>query len=158
MLSGNASGLVVNATISHVYTSVAIEVTVTESGSVPAGDQDGVGIIARDHPSEFDNNLLFTVRYNGDWALGDSGGFGASGHNTAIHTGFGATNTLMVIARGNLYIGYVNNHYVGQYFDEINFAGAAGQIGLVNLESGMTATFTDFTVWQVNAPPALTIV
>jgi hypothetical protein len=64
----------------------------------------------------------------------------------------------MVIARGNLYVGYVNSIYVGQYFDEINCAGAVGQIGLVNLDSGMTATFTDFKVWQVNAPPALTIV
>jgi hypothetical protein len=65
-LSGNASGSEVDATMSGMYNAVAIEVTVTESGTIPSGDQDSVGIIARDHPLEFDENMLFTVRYNGD--------------------------------------------------------------------------------------------
>jgi outer membrane protein assembly factor BamB len=141
--------------VSQNFGAVAIEVKVTANGDASSLVQQGVGIVARHHSFR---DLVFTVNVNGDWALGDSDSYDSSGHSSAIHTGLGVTNTLLVIARGNLYIGYVNGHYIGQFFDHFGNMGVAGQIGLVNLESGMTATFTDLKVWQVNAPPALTIV
>lgn len=158
-LSGNTTGKAVYAVKSDSYGPVAIQVTATENGIIPPNTNDGVGIIMRARVNIYDpldasNYCTFAVNYAGEWQTTcDDGYDAASGYSNAIHTGPGAANTLLVIARGNLYICYVNGEYVGQFF--ASSSRSFGPVGVINFESGMQATFTDFTVWSVNAPPNL---
>lgn len=159
-LTGNTTGKEVYAVMPDTYGSVAIQVTATETGTIPPNTYDGVGIIMRGNnvasdPLDEYNYCTFSVNYHGDWRVACGFLGPVIGHSAAIHTGPGATNTLLVIARGNQYICYVNGQYVGQIYDRYSVHKTVGQVGVVNVESGMQGTFTDFTVWSVNAPPAL---
>ncbi len=148
-LSGDRNGDAITAVLPEIYHAVAIQVTVTERGTLPPDTTDGVGIIMRWRDTDY-TNCAFVIDYAGDW--NDTCSFASgSGHSMYIQRGPNATNTLLVIVRGQQQIMYINGHYVGQYFAE--FTAPLGQIGLINTESGMTATFTNFTVWSVNAPP-----
>jgi hypothetical protein len=150
-LSGSHTGDEIDSVLPAIYHAVAIQVTVTERGAIPPGATDGVGIIMRWSTADHDN-CAFVVDYAGDW--NDTCSFEQGGGNglwAFIRRGPDATNTLLVIVRGQQQIMYANGHFIGMYFAE--FTAPLGQIGLVNEESGMAATFTDFTVWPVTSPP-----
>lgn len=157
-LSGQIAGDTVEALLSPTYGPVAIEVTVQQRGAYTNDLSGGAGIVIRHAPGSLptsDESCRFTVQPSGDWStdcfLGGAGAL--SGHSTAIRRGPDARNTLLVVARGNFYVFYVNGIYVGRTFDEDSYGGSAGQVGLVNFQSGDQATFTDFAVWSVNPPP-----
>lgn len=164
MLSGNVNGKALFATLPQIYGSVAIEVTVREHGVIPEGSTDGVGFVLRHDPDRpvsanptdpFDNFDEFSCMVNrsGLWAVTD-GTYGLTmGQSDAILTTPGAANTMMIIERANFYALYVNDHLAGQYYDTIGSMGTLAQIGLLNYESGMSATFTNLRIWAINDPP-----
>jgi hypothetical protein len=135
------------------YHAVAIQATVRFSSSIPSDGQSGAGIVYRQR-AERDDDCTFIVDTNGNWE--NTCSYVSFQHSNALHTGKNAVNTLLVLARGQSYTFYLNGQAVGYDFD--SFMEPFGQIGLVNLIPGVTATFTDFTVWSIKAPPSLSYV
>jgi hypothetical protein len=140
------------ALLPNEYHAVAIQVTVRFSSTVPESLESGAGIMY-DEQDEYED-CTFLIDTNGDWQDAcDFHIFFSIRHSSFIHQGANASNTLLVIIRGQYAIFYINGHWVGDafhsYFDSYPF----GHIGLVNEADRIAATFTNFALWSVNAPP-----
>jgi hypothetical protein len=109
------------------------------------GAADGrYGVYFRSSDSAASTGYYFAITPAGKWALLDAktGNTLASGTSSAIHTGTGATNTLMVDAYGALITLSVNTTRVGQISDD---SYASGQCGFF-AEHGLTVLYTNFTM------------
>jgi hypothetical protein len=149
----------------------AYQVTVTESGAVPDGAYDGIGLALHANANA-SSYIAFYVKYDGEWELDDNsptqlyGGFVTSDFSSAIHQGPGATNQLLVIIHNQSAYFYVNNQFVATYgpesFDTVDLS-QTGAAGVYLNSAAMTGDFTDFRVapdppidfWEMieNAPP-----
>jgi len=75
-----------------------------------------------------------------------------SGSSPAIHTGEDATNRLLIVRHGALYLLYVNDTLVERYYDRDHAIPPGGDVG-VYTGGGIIARFNDFTMYPV--PPQL---
>lgn len=139
------------------YGAVAIETSVTTQSAAISGATDGVGLIVRYDAHAYDGRcgyMTFTINEQGIWHFDTCSIFTTkAGKSGAIHTGLGATNTLLVIARANQYFLYINGQFMDQIYDEYPEGGTISRIGLVNLGGSVTGIFRDFSVWPVKSPP-----
>jgi hypothetical protein len=127
---------------SPTYGDVAVEVTAAQRGTA---ENDGVGILARVTESQ-DDRIAFVVMPSGDWWIArfhyttgnpeDDWTFLYDGYSSAIHTGDGAQNQLLMILRGAVYYCFVNGRYLGSFHDY-------GP----TLNAGHYGVFTDFAVY-----------
>jgi hypothetical protein len=161
-MSGTIDGLAVTSTLPQNYGAVAIQVTVTESGTPLTNASNlsytsaGVGMIIRQRSDSAFSYCAFVVDYAGDWK--DTCSYDPSngnGQSAFIHQGPHAINTLLVISRASFAAFYVNGHYLGYFFDSSDQMGTIGRIGLINEDANTTATFTNFMVWQLPMPPTM---
>lgn len=123
-----------------VYGDMAVEVTVRLTGGAQTLGNIWVGLAL--HMDAQGNGLLFQVNPGGDWSIGtfDDSEFHHSGAIQVIK------NRLTVIMRGDEYICYANDQFMGIYHSTQFPAGFAG----VFLGSPLTtAAFTDFTIYSV---------
>jgi hypothetical protein len=143
---------------------VAVEVTARETGTLGPNVTDGVGL-ALSASTDGSSYVAFFVLPSGEWDLWQGIHAGAndqnsytltSGHSSAIHGGFGATNRLLALIRGNTYLLYVNDHLVGTYtassYDHLPTSGGAGVF--LN-ESSISGWFTNFAVYPVQPSSSL---
>jgi hypothetical protein len=123
-----------------VYGDMAVEVTVRLTGGAQTLGNIWVGMVL--HMDAQGNGLLFQVNPGGDWSIGtvDDSEFHHSG---AVQV---SKNRLTVIMRGDEYICFANDHFIGIYHSTQFPAGYAGLF----LGSPLTtAAFTDFTIYPL---------
>ena len=154
LVNGGGSG---SAVLPDVYGAVAIQVTLRIDGTAQSVDTAGAGIVIRQSSATYDDgydDCELLISNVGRWrnTCGEFS-FNASLQTASsyIHQGFGATNTLLVVARGQFTASYVNGHLLG--YNYYAYGDPFGYVGLVNRSHDTTATFTDFTLWRINAPP-----
>jgi hypothetical protein len=146
-LSGQGSGKPVSALQwSATYGDAAVEVTATQLGAPPSSGNDGVGVIARSSANN-NNFVMLQVNHASRWTLWHYRGAAsepwtnlAGGASTAIHTGPGATNRLLLVVRGQTLLCYVNDQYVGSYDDRYYPLAGSGFVGVYLNESSLTAS------------------
>jgi hypothetical protein len=143
------------APMDRTYGNAAVEVTVRQQGQA---QNNGVGLLLRWQQDARGKNraVIFQVTPDGEWALwrldeqassyNDGWTWLAGGHSAVVHTGVGATNTLLVIMRGPEYLCYVNGQWVGGHLDDTLSSGKAGVY--VNVAT-TTGIFTEFRVYRV---------
>ena len=142
------------AALPDIYHAVAIQVTLRISGRIVPNTTEGAGIIVRQQATTdgYPSACVFLITMEGYWhttcftAPETRGTF-----SPYVRQGANATNTILVIARGQFFSFYINGHAVGTDFEELTEP--FGQIGLTNQLENTSATFTDFKVWRINAPP-----
>jgi len=137
---------------SPYYGDVAVEVTAEQRGTA---ENDGVGILARVTESQ-DDRIAFVVMPSGDWWIAryhytkDNAPEDWTnldyGYSSAIHTGDGAQNQLLVILRGPAYYCFVNGRYLGSFRD-YGPPLSAGHYGVYMNTSVVESIFTDFAVY-----------
>ncbi|HLV98599.1 MAG TPA: family 16 glycoside hydrolase [Ktedonobacterales bacterium] len=148
----------------QVFDNFKVQVTVTTyTDANPDSDVPyAYGLILRADPNTPANKYVFFVSPAGtyDFARHDDGGFINNGWNdlsatpwtssSAIHTGKGATNTLMVIASDNTFTLFINGQQIEVVTD--TFSGySSGWIGLLVEGADMEAGFSNL---QVSSPGA----
>lgn len=163
------SGSYVYSNLDSFYSDAAIEVTVVQRGKAADGN-DGVGILLR---ADTDQNMVvyYVSPTDGSWSLShllynpanpdDSWRYMDSGTSAFVQTGADASNTLLVLARGQTYLLYVNGHFLDAYTDRFHDQGnllTFGQVGLYVNDGATTGIFSDFSVYPVQSPPSLSYV
>ncbi|HEX8997549.1 MAG TPA: hypothetical protein VF812_16095 [Ktedonobacterales bacterium] len=102
----------------------------------------------------------FTIDRQGDWTLArfnatgasdDLTGYMDSGTSDAISTADGATNTLLLIRHGALYLLYVNGKLVDRYLDRRHVSPRSGAVGVFSDGGDITARFTEFAIYPIPA-------
>ncbi|HZC78565.1 MAG TPA: hypothetical protein VE258_12510, partial [Ktedonobacterales bacterium] len=78
-----------------------------------------------------------------------------SGTSAAIRIGVVQPNRLLVIMRGGQYLLYINNQFVGSYYDDAHDTPSRGYAGVYVNQANTEGIFTNFTVYQVKPPPSL---
>lgn len=148
-------------TSSNIIGDAAFEVTETEQGKITSGANDGIGLVFNiDH---YGNNFnLFQVNADGSWYLytyhydasnqPNIRNIAAEGTSSAIHQGLGATNTLLVIKRGQVCLLYANHQLIETYYDRDNVLAIVGYVGLFLNDDAQTGTFTNVAVYPVQPP------
>jgi hypothetical protein len=105
---------------------------------------------------------MFGVDGYGNWILSrvdatraasDSSPVVAIGSDAAIHTGEGATNTLLLVRHGPLYLLYANGVLISRSFDSKRMLGSSGDVGVYIEDGSVTARFNDFAIYPI--PPQL---
>lgn len=131
------------------YSDGAVEVTVRLRGQEPSSQSaDSLALLL--HSDNTAEGIIFQISPNGDWSIGrrtDEDQDHAQTylrHSSAIHTAAGASNRLAVIMRGQQYICYVNDQFIGSYQDS---GPARGPVGLDVQTQTASVTFTDFTIY-----------
>jgi hypothetical protein len=167
-------GASVNAALlPQTFQNVAVAVTVRGSLS---GD---IGLVLRANGS---NMLMFTINLGSDsWNLEQFDGATITSldwqennqFTATLHTGANDTNRLLALIRGSVILLYINGQLVDFFpgsstpIESIAFSPpvyepslvtTAGEVGFFVADSGNTASFSDFTVYAVTAPPALNYV
>ncbi len=141
----------------------AFQVTVSEQGTIASGASDGIGLLFNiDHNGN--NFSLFQVNADGSWYLyayhfdannqPNSWNDVVNGSSSAIHQGLGATNTLLVIKRGQVCLLYVNAHLIETYYDRENVLPLVGSVGMFMNDDAQTGTFSNVAVYPVQPPSA----
>jgi len=148
----------------QVFDNFKVQVTVTAyTDANPNADVPyAYGLILRADPNTPANKYVFFVSPAGtyDFARHDADGFIDNGWNdlsatpwaasSAIHTGKGATNTLMVIASDNVFTLFINGQQVEVITD--TFGGySSGWIGLLVEGADMEAGFSNLQVSAAGA-------
>lgn len=163
----------VTALAPGAYENIAVEVTVRQNGLVPrtTGPDDrpyepvdGAGLAFWANGNE---EMVFTVSpTDGSWELGETSDYGTGsvsvfsndyGVSSAVHTGDGASNDLLVLVRGQVILMYVNGSLVGTYtrlFRDPNHV-SGDQVGLFLVDGATTGQYTNFAVYQVKPPSSL---
>ncbi len=122
------------------YRDMAVEVTVgIRGGSEKLGDT-WLGLAL--HMDDQGNGLLFQVNPVGYWSIGtfDDSDFHHSNTLNVIK------NRLTVIMRGDDYICYANDHFIGLYHSSLY---PAGLVGVFLGSPNTIAAFTDFTIYPL---------
>ncbi len=142
----------------------AIEVTASEQGTVDQNSSDGIGIVFA-VTGDGNNFGVFEVHDDGQWELdayhnipndlNNSWDYLDGGDSAAIYQGIGATNQLLLIRRGKTLLCYVNDQYVGAYYDKDNEIPATGEPGVFINDGALTGVFTNFAVYPVQPPTSL---
>ena len=122
------------------------------------------GLVLRADPTTPSNKYVFFVSPNGayDFAHHDENAFfNDNGWNdlipvpwsksSAIHTGKGATNTLMVLAVGNTFTLFINGQQVASVNDS-SAGPASGWIGVMVEGADMEASFSNLRVYGPGLP------
>lgn len=165
-------GKFVDRTISQEFGDMAVEVTMRLSG--PRTGFSGAGLIVRSNHSENDMVVFYVDPLSRSWALAhyvynfvnpDKDWHTLDdGASSAIHTGDGAENTLLALARGDVILLYINGHLVTSYsaqdhFNDNNFDAPqmidSGYVGVYDNDGANVARFNDFTVYAIKSPPSL---
>lgn len=96
--------------------------------------------------------VTFNRKINGQWLDG------ISGQRATVSQGEGATNTLVLVARGQTFEVYVNGQMSGTFEDAQQAGGSVAVMAGTYDESDKTGcTFTNNWLWQLGtAPPAIT--
>lgn len=163
------SGCYVYSYPDDVFDDAAIEVTAVQHGKAADGN-DGVGIVLRADSDQ--NMVVFVVSpTSGSWWLDhhlynpqhpdDSWIYMDGGTSASVHTGAGASNTLLVLARGQTYLLYVNGHFLDAYSDRFHDQSnllLAGYAGVYVNDGATTGIFSNFSVYPVQSPPSLNYV
>jgi hypothetical protein len=149
------------------YGDAVIAVSAHQDGE--AG-QDGVGLVLRSSADER-NLLVFFVSSDGTWSFAhylynpsqpdQSWEYFAGGASEAILSGDSATNQLLVLARGPIYLLYINGTLVSSVssakFGPHN-ALASGYAGVYLNDGANSGSYTDFAVYPVQSPPSLSYI
>ncbi len=140
----------VGAWLRTTYVDSAVEVTASQT----AGAQyDGVGLILR---SDILNTHMTLDAYHYDLSNPDDNWtYLASGTSDAIHIGVLQPNRLLAIMRGGQYLLYINNQFVGSYYDDAHETPRKGYAGVYVNDGTTEGIFTNFSVYQVKPPPSL---
>ncbi len=152
----------VGAWLRTTYVDSAVEVTASQT----AGAQyDGVGLILRSDILNTHMVVFFASPTDGSWTLDayhydlsnpdDNWTYLASGTSDAIHIGVLQPNRLLAIMRGGQYLLYINNQFVGSYYDDAHETPRRGYAGVYVNDGTTEGIFTNFSVYQVKPPPSL---
>jgi hypothetical protein len=157
-LYGTTTNYVCYAYAEQTYGDVAVEVTATEGGTLGPNLTDGVGLLLRGD-ADNTNYVAFFVLASGEWDLwhyqyvdanpNDNWNTLASGHSSTVNTGFGASNRLLVLMRGQVFLLYVNDHLLQTYDTQYDDLPATGHMGVYLNEASISGMFTDFAVYPV---------
>ena len=160
-LSGNQPGFTVMATYPYQQfgDAVAYEVTATQSGKLQKDGGDGVGIAFNSNIAQ-DDFMMFTVTTTGDWQIyhykyvddraSDNWNYVTGGHSSAIYTGQGQTNRLLLVVRGRYFLVYINDQFVKSYNTRYDRGlPTSGYAGVYLDDSSLVGTFNDFSVYPV---------
>jgi hypothetical protein len=164
------SGQFVAAFAALVYGDAAVEVTARQVGAARDDTTQGVGLVLRSNGGT--NMVVFYVStVDGSWTLDHylynaqqpdtSLAYVDEGNSSAIQQGAGATNRLLVLARGQTYLLYINDRFITAYTDryhDTHDLPVAGPAGVYVSDGAITGYFTDFAVYPVQAPPSLSYV
>lgn len=143
--------------LTEVNGDIALSATVTIHGPVDKAGYSTAGVLF-DTAGDGNTSSAFGVDESGDWTLFN---FDAvkdqnnpwinvdSGSSSAIHKGDGATNTLMVVRHGPLYLLYVNNVLMDRFYDKDHALTPGGYIGTYIDSGDISADFNDFTMYPV---------
>jgi hypothetical protein len=145
----------------HTFGNAAYSVTATESGAVPDGADDGIGLAFHVSADESEY-VTFDVKYDGGWELwhysprlSDGIELLDDGTSDAVHQGPEATNTLMIVTYDHSALLFINGHFIEQYqpqdYNHIDLS-QTGSVGVFLNSAAMTGVFTNFVVSP--APPA----
>jgi hypothetical protein len=133
----------------------AEQVTVTELGHVDENNLAWVGLLL-DANADGSTFTTFMIDELGDWSLSHFDGSlltaqqwstPDAGQSDAVRRGAGATNTLLLIRRGNFYLLYVNGASVDTFSDGAHALSPGGFVGVYLDEGGYIARFNDFVVY-----------
>ena len=151
-----------DAWLRTTYVDSAVEVTASQT----AGAQyDGVGLILRSDIMNSNMVVFFASPTGGYWSL-DTYHFGhanpdenwtylTGGTSAAIRIGVIQPNRLLAIMRSGQYLLYINNMFVGSYYDDAHYTPRRGYAGVYVNEANTEGIFTNFAVYQVKPPPSL---
>ena len=144
----------------------AVAVTVSESGALKNGDNDGIGLLldGNEAGTEF---ITFSVYRDGSWDISHYRYTGVSnnsndywttvdsGSSDVIHTADGAANRLLVVSRGPLRLFYVNGQLMTAYNDTNDHLPHVGAAGVYLNNCSMTGRFTNFANYPAPPQPPL---
>ncbi|GEM_PF-2258157 len=151
------------------YSNVAVEVTVRQTINPQtnlSSDGDGVGLILRTN-ADTSNFIVFNVSpLAQDWSLehyqasssnpDENWDYLADGISNAIHSGLDATNTLLVIIRGDTYLLYANGQYLGSSGEISGYSSRnlpeSGHMGVYLNDGAAIGAYTNFAVYPVQPP------
>lgn len=155
----SASGRFISAWTEPVYGNAVVEGTVRQIGTV---EYDGVGLILRAFDDNTDMLVFFIHPTDGTWSLAHYHDVGGSpddnwtafenGSSSAIRTGQGAANDLLVVITDDRYTCYINGKVVLMYDDSEHAIPRMGHVGLYVNDGAVEGVFTDFTVYPAPAP------
>lgn len=120
------------------------------------------GLVLRADPTTPSNKYVFFVSPNGtyDFASHDANGFQNNGwtdlvdpwvKSSAIHTGKGAANTLMVLAVGNTFTLFINGQQIVNFTNDYGGT-SSGWIGVMVEGADMEASFSNLRVYGPGLP------
>ncbi|HEX8034124.1 MAG TPA: hypothetical protein VF510_09765 [Ktedonobacterales bacterium] len=160
-LSGNQPGYTVMATYPYRQfgDAVAYEVTATQSGTMKNDSGDGVGIAFNSNWAQ-DDFMMFTVATTGDWQIShykyvddrpeDNWNYVTGGHSSAIHTGQGLTNQLLLVVRGHYFLVYINGQFIKSYDTRYDAdLPTFGYAGVFLDDSMLVGTFKNLSVYPM---------
>jgi hypothetical protein len=163
------SGCYVYSYPAPAYTDVAVEVTAVQVGTAADG-YDGVGLMLRADTDQ-DMIVFYVSPTNRSWSLAhrlynpehpdNSWEDLDDGTSAYVHTGANASNTLLVLVRGQTYLLYVNGHFLDTYsntYPSDPYLPIAGQAGLYVNDGATTGVFSNFSVYPVQSLPSLSYV
>ncbi len=132
----------------------AEQVTVTEQGRADENNLAWVGLTL-DANADGSTFTTFMIDELGDWSLSHfDGSLPAAqqwstpdaGQSDAVRRGAGASNTLLLIRQGDIYLLYVNGALVDTYADHDHALTPGGFVGVYLDEGGFSARFSDFAI------------
>lgn len=136
---------------------IAISLTVTIQGHVTQDNALMAGLVF-DAANNGNTFSTFGVDEFGNWDLSrydevndvnNPWNSVDSNANAAIHTGDGATNTLLLVRHGPLYLLYVNDTLVDHYYDSASALPRGGGLGVYIGGSDIVGRFNHFIVYPV---------
>lgn len=144
------------------YVDSAVEVTASQTAGQT---NDGVGLVLRSDIMNSNMVVFFASPTDGSWTLDafhvghanpdDNWTYLTGGTSAAIRIGVIQPNRLLVIIRGGQYLLYINNQFVGSYYDDAHETPSRGYAGVYVNEANTEGIFTNFAVYQVKPPPSL---
>jgi hypothetical protein len=143
---------------------IAISTIVTIHGSSAKGSYTTAGVMF-DVTAGGNEFSTFGVDDQGNWNLlrydenkdaNNPWNYVDENSSPAIHTGDGATNTLLLLRHGSLYLLYINNTLVDRYYDLDHSLPPGGDVGVYIDDGDIVARFNDFTIYPI--PPQLATV
>lgn len=136
---------------------VALSSTVAIHGSVDKAGASTAGVMF-DVAKDGNRFTAFGVDMSGDWTLwsvdftrkpDDQWTSVDIGSSDAIHTGDGATNIVMVVRHGPLYLLYVNGVLMERFYDRDHALRPGGLVGVYIDDGDISADFNNFTVFPI---------
>jgi Tfp pilus assembly protein PilV len=139
---------------------ISITVTCYSSGNPNAPNPYAYGLILRANPDQPGNKYVFLVTPSGtyDFARHDDYSYYNNGwtdltqtafaSSSAIRTGKGATNTLTIVALGNVFTLSINGQKVETVADSGGAPYVSGWLGLLVEGADMEAGFSNLLVYQ----------